>query len=471
MVLPVKRSPGGSFQQFQVGDIVELPGLIISDATASGRIIGTPTQGFNELFLNKHASAGSQPTARSLADITAASGAGLIGVNTAPLVISSPLAADLQSVLEAMDAAIGSGGATLQTAYNAGNTITEGLNGVLISQGSGSPTDTYVLRINANIGAGNPVDGLLIQKAPTPVGDSGTGITVLMGANTAGEGISVLATGSGTGVLVVHNGSGNGLEIDTTSGTGDGLAVQVASGQDPIKSSINGVNALTIDGAAMRMDIGTASAPITVLGYSRVTMGSAPAATLLGYQGFTNTGLVVDISNLGRMYWRAGSGTVAATVADLFHASGTAGSVQVTKGNRLFSRTTIEEIPIENGETLAFGDVVAAGPTAGRCYRAEAKATQRPHVLGVCLVGGTGNLAGTVYALVATAGVVTGLSGLTARSKVYLSVAATGQLESGTGVNNFIGPATAAPGDFVIRMGFAYDTTSMVLCIGEGVVL
>lgn len=391
---------------------------------------------------------------RALSSFAAASGAELIGVDITGLSNSAPGSTDLQTVLEALDAAIGGGGGgSLQDAYDLGTDITQSVaGGILIAQGSGSPANNYVLRLNANVGAGYPMNVLMIQHEPTPVGDSGVGATIRMGANATGEGISVQHLGSGTGVLVATTGTGNGLTVDTSSGTGDGVFVFVATGQNPIQSQINGVNALTIDGAGSRVDIGAAAGVLEITGYGNVVLGSGTGATLKAYRAYTtDAGTSLGTTN-GRMtvVSRAGVNTAASTVAELAVGAGSAGETLLTKGGRLYANTTIREILIENGVTLAAGDVVRP-QSASHVGKASADVNGIP-ALGIVLVGGVGD-GTTVYALVAMQGYVSGLTGLTTGATVYL----------GTTAGQYTTTMPTAAGARVVALGQAISTTEMIL--------
>jgi len=351
----------------------------------------------------------------------------------------------------------GGGGGTLQDAYNAGTDITQSVTGgILIAQGSGSPGDNYVLKLEANIGAGSPMNGLLVEHAPTPVGDSGTGATILMGANATGEGLSVQHLGSGTGILVATTGAGNGLSVDTTSGTGDGISSLVATGQNPFQSQINGVNAFTVDGASMLVDIGTTAAPLTIIGYSACRMGGGTGTNVKSFEAYTtNVGSdPVNTNNLGRILMRPGTNTAASTVADMAFRAGSAGETLLTKGGRLYANSTIREYLIANGVTLVAGDVVRP-QSATTIGKASADVNGLP-AIGIVLVGGVGD-GTTVYALVVTQGYIGGLSGLTTGSTVYLSTTA-GQYTS------TLPTATSA---YTQALGSAISTTEMIVNVDQ----
>lgn len=122
----------------------------------------------------------------------------------------------------------------------------------------------------------------------------------------------------------------------------------------------------------------------------------------------------------------------------------------------------VVSVPIENGVTLAPGDGVAAGPTAGRCALSDAIADAATSFLGVCLVGGTGDAGGTVSAQLVVGGLVSSVAGLTPNAPVYLSTAVAGGITS---------TVPAGVGNRSLRVGWAFDASSFVLHVGEGMVL
>lgn len=182
-------------------------------------------------------------------------GANAIGVGTSALTNSSPGNFDLQTVLEALDAAIGAGGATLQTAYDAGPDITQdATGGIAITRGVGS-ADTHVLQLTSTQTETNPV--LVIDKSPaaTAVGD---GASITMGANAEGDGVSISHAGTdGTGIDLSVTGAanvlgmavtmgaatgGNAIDITMTSGAG-GLPLRFTDGTENVSFGLASISA------------------------------------------------------------------------------------------------------------------------------------------------------------------------------------------------------------------------------------
>jgi hypothetical protein len=301
--------------------------------------------------------------------------------------------------------------------------------------------DNYVLRLEAGLGSSS-VNALMIDRSPTTSG-GGAGVSISMGANAAGAGVSV-----------THLGAGAGLTVDATGGSGLGISSLVAAGQTPFQSQVDGVNALTVDGGASAVFIGESATPFLIMGYGVCRMGSAATSSIKSFEAYTTApgggGDPIDVNNLGRIIMRPGTHTAASTVADLHFRAGSAGESQLTKGGRLYANTTIREYLIANGVTLAAGDVVrpASATTIGK-----ASASSLP-AIGVVLVGGVGD-GSTVYALVATGGYVSGLSGLTTGGAVYL----------GASAGTYATTAPTGAGESEQRLGLAISTSEMIVAI------
>ena len=141
------------------------------------------------------------------------SGSEAIGVYTGGLTIS-PATDDLQTVIEALDAAIGSGGATLQTAYESGNAI--------------SVSTTY-----GAVQISNTTDATNVLELSRTFAGAGSALTVSMGASTTGIGVDIdsVAGASGNLVDILNAGDGVGLFLNNTGG---GNAVQIQDGSTDV---------------------------------------------------------------------------------------------------------------------------------------------------------------------------------------------------------------------------------------------
>lgn len=394
---------------------------------------------------------------------------------------------------------LGSGG-SLQDAYDIGPDITQTLQGIEIT-GGGSMLDTFVLRV---VGSGTAPNRVFqVERSPlTPAG--GAGIEVIMGANATGRGVHLLVNGNGTGQLITTSGSGVGMIVDTSGGTGHGIVsgvaagaspiistidgnnafivdgstmimdvgdvsapldivtyatinVLAATGDNPIQTSINGNNALTVDATGSVVDIGTTSVPIDIVGYRMARMGSAAGATLKSLQAFTTDGgtSAGATNKLLKLLAREGVNAAGTNVAELAISAGSAGETLLTKAGRLYAQNTLVERAIQNGVTLAAGEVVAVSATSARINKADAGTAA--NIIGICLVGGTGNVGGTVFGLVAMNGAtISGLSGLTANAPVYLSDTTAGLVTSA--------PPTD-PTKYHVQIGYALTTSDMVVMV------
>lgn len=387
----------------------------------------------------------------------------------------------------------GGGSGTLQDAYDVGADITQGLDGINIVQGTPSPTDPYVLRLEASLDAGSPVRPLLVVVNPaapwaadgirvemgslasgtgievstTGDGDgitvhrnpgssaTGVGIAVLMGANAMAPGLTVEALGASQGVSVVSNGSGTGVYVNTSGGTGDGITALVSSGKNPIQTQINSVNAFTVDGASLLVDIGATGAPLDIYSYGLLRLGSAAGTRMKSFEAFTTntaTATTTD-NNIGKVVMRPGTNTAVSTIADIAFRAGSGSEVLLTKSGALYANTTIREYLIESGVTLAVGDVVRF-QSDNHVGKASATINGIPAV-GIVLAVHAGGLGDgtTVYALVAMHGYVSGLSGLTRGAPIYLSGTA----------GAYTNTIPSASGSLVQVLGHAISATEAIL--------
>lgn len=116
----------------------------------------------------------------------------------------------------------------------------------------------------------------------------------------------------------------------------------------------------------------------------------------------------------------------------------------------------VEEIAITNGVTLVAGDALAL--VSGRVSKADARAgSVVPGYVGQCVVGGTGNVGGTVKALVVVGGVAPA-TGLTPGAPVYLSTSTLGVVSS---------TEPTGLGALYQRVGFALDATHFAVQVGR----
>lgn len=393
-------------------------------------------------------------------DVTAGPGSGsetsqIAALQGTPLNAMSPTLNDVLTFDGSEWVPAPASGGSLQDAYDLGPDITQTLQGIEIT-GGGSMLDTFVLRV---VGSGTAPNRVFqVERSPlTPAG--GAGIEVVMGANATGRGVHLLVNGNGTGQLITTSGSGVGLIIDAGGGTGHGIVSGVAAGASPIIATIDGNNAFIVDGSAMVVDVGDVSAPLDIVGYRMARMGSAAGGTLKSFQAFaTDGGTSAGATNkLLKLLAREGVNAAGSDVAELAISAGSAGETLLTKAGRVFAQNTLVERPIQNGVTLAAGEVVAISATSGRINKADSSAATSANVIGVCVVGGTGNVGGTVYGLVAQNGAtISGLSGLTANAPAYLSDTTAGLVTSA--------PPTD-PTKYHLQVGYALTTSDMAVMV------
>lgn len=562
MVLPIKRTTTGDLSQIATGDTIDLPGNLRSDATASGRVIGTPTQGFNEILLNKHAATGNMATARSLAATTAGSpGAVLVGVDTTNLTNSAPAQGDLQTVLEALDAASGGGGGgDLQTAYDAGpDIVLDATGAVIVTDGgmSSNPDGAGLIIAADNISN----HGIQITRTPGSPAFGGNGIDVVLAANANAQGVDVttaglgyalrgIATGFGSpgrfegqgqsanatsvaqtdpaasnpALEVAHSGLGPAVNVLPTSdgvvvdmsaagggaafranigfstpavgldvdqggnaagaqvvvsnaasggiaaivehqGNGTVLDLNAAGGTNTLINARAGLTPVLVVDPAL-VEVGEAANPIPVQAFDYIRTGeSAADTTVKSHEAYTTpTGTdPADVANLGRLLMRPGTNTAPSTTADLALRAGSEGETLLTKGGRVYATAVLREFVIANGVTLALGDVVSPSGTTARVGKADPiSANGNDNAFGICLVGGTGDVGGTVRALIVMGGYIDGLAGLTANTPVFLDDTTPGLLTS---------TPPSASGSTSIRIGFALSQSAVIVTIGEKVLI
>lgn len=321
---------------------------------------------------------------------------------------------------------------TLQQAYAAGNTIVvDAANGPLTLSDDTDATTT-----------------LSISRSPVAA-TAGDGIAIALGANVSGSGISVSHAGSGSAGLFNSTGSGDALTVQ--DGGIDVLRVDALGGFSVVTTSGSAAS-ISATGAALTLAGGAASSLKTSAG--NLTLESTAAELVLNDVGAS----ALTLSQVGdRILDRTATGEV------LNGATSVIGAL-----NRLARRLEVggeltAEFPIENGVTIAAGDVVAASAVAGRVTLNNDNAETRTAVIGIAITGGTGDAAGTVKCRFYLPGSVATVPGaaFTAGSPVFAP--------DGTGA-----PTTTAPaniGDRVTRIGYAISATQFVFQPTEGFAL
>jgi hypothetical protein len=121
-------------------------------------------------------------------------------------------------------------------------------------------------------------------------------------------------------------------------------------------------------------------------------------------------------------------------------------SIKAYVDNSLQEYQNITQLADGSSGVLAAGDVVAINGS-GQAIQADASTESTCRVIGLCVATGGGNIS------IAQIGNITGLSGLTAGNKLYVSTTA-GALTS---------TAPSASGEIIFLVGYATSTTAMVL--------
>jgi len=383
-----------------------------------------------------------------------ASGTHAIGVYTAGFANISPGTDDLQTVLEAIDTAIGSGGATLQSAYAAGNTIAvTTANGSI--QVSNSADVTNLLDLSRTFaGAG---DAVQVQMGPGNEAVTGIGVDVSSGTGATGDLLFVNNLGSGA-ALRVQDGSGDVLVVDAAGA----VDITATSGQD-ITITATGGGAEMIISAVSGLTIDCTSAGISIDADAGSNFSCAGGD--LTFDAAAGEVYLDDVGNWGGTLSQSSDRTLSQTGAGevLNGATSIIGAV-----NRIADKIEDEgtgqfvEYAIENAITLAAGDCVARGATAGRIQLADADGTsEQKKYVGICRTGGVGDPGGTVSATVWTAGALVTGTGYTAGSAMFVPTTPGA-------------PSTTAPtgaGDLRQRVGWALSTTQLIADPGPRVIM
>lgn len=365
---------------------------------------------------------------------------------------------------------------TLQTAYDGGPSIVLDATGAvdILSSSVGGNIDPWAMRINSTEFAVKTA--LSVFRSPASSTIAGDALYVENGPNSLGAGLHVAHNGNGiAGQFESAGVGGSGLVVAVTNGANPDSGVVVtyagvgtaavdvdSTAADAIVAKVGGAPVFTAGGSGVL--VGDGGNPVALIGWGLAQLGAGADAQLKSFCGYTtDIATSAPLTNKkGHLFWREGTGAAPTNCADLVHSAGSEGEFPITKAGRLYAQATLREIVIQNGEAIVPGQAVAASATSGRCRRASAINDTATSFLGVCVRGGIGDLGGTVYALVATGGVVDNVAGLVANAPVYLSCTLAGEVTSVVPV----GAANAS-----LRIGFAYSATEFVLHVGEKVIL
>jgi len=339
---------------------------------------------------------------------------------------------------------LGTGGSdTLQQAYAAGNTVAVTSAEGIIDFSNNTNSDTTTV--------------LAIGRAPG-TSTAGIGLDIDLGVNTTGTALQINQQGSGLG-LDVQDGGGSVLQ---TTGAG-AVSITPTSGQS---ATITAAGAGTIDinsaSGAITLDSTGAGISLDSAGASNFSTSSGnltldAAAGELVFDDTGNSGLTLSqVSD--RTLNETASGEIYNGVTSIVGGFNAVANWNVVTGGPF----SFEEA-ITDTVTIAAGDCVAADTTAGRVTQCNANADTNSRFIGIALVGGTGDVGGSVEARVALPGSLVTDSGavFTAGDALFLP--------DGTGR-----PTATAPsgtGDVVQRVGWAITSTTYVIDPGPAVIL
>jgi hypothetical protein len=425
--------------------------------------------------------------------------AGAYAIGVDPSLLANATATDLMTALDEIDAALSATSSTLQEAYAAGNTIdVTAANGIVTFRNNTTSDTTTVFTVDKTPGAST----------------GGIAMAITVGANSTGAALDITNLGSGDLVVFkdgatqafkiqgdgsIQLNSGASGTVDITSGDELNITAQadtlidVTSG--PLTLSTTTSGALTINSAGIldidaagnltmntastfTMTFVTADSNMTLTSGSELNLTSAIASTYQVTSGNMNLDALSGNINLTAsaeiQFDDAGIAKTFSQAADRDFDLTAAGEVLngatsvVGAINRIARAISddgqlLGERPIENGVTIAAGDIIAASTTAGRVTQNNENAEAVTAIIGVALTGGTGDVGGTVFCRFFLPGSIVTDSGATFTSQSALFA------PDGTGRATHTAPAD--PGDRVTRVGYAISATEYVFQPVEGFAL
>lgn len=492
-------------------DIVNLEADLVLGAGIVG-IGSSVTDYLSDLWLVAVNNNGPNNDAYNLRASGANAGAYSIGVD--PTGLTYITATDLQTALEELDAGIAASSSTLQQAYVAGNTIsvttaegaiqfsntTDATNVLELSKSgafggnvlnvSNAAASTGVLAFFNNVGTGS---ALQIQ-------DAGADVLVISDAGaitaTPTSGQNLVGTVAGAGVIDLNAGAG-GVTVDATGGgisldAGAASNFTTSAGALVLQSTaadvdINAGTAVTIDAAGtISLDAGASSNFTTTVG--NIVLNAAAIMDIDGGSAVNIdavTGMSLDAGAASNFSTSAGNLTFDAAAAELvFDDVGNSGTTLSQSADRVFDETGAGEVlngatsllgainrlarkvsvanllevelPIENTITIAAGNCVAASTVTGRVTNATSAVGGNFRFIGICTIGGTGNVGGTNLARFAVSGYITDSgAAFTAGAALYVPETAGRPVVQAT--------LTLDEGDMAKQIAYAISGTTYVL--------
>lgn len=405
----VQLGVGNDGDQVNLGsganDVITLNADLRLGTPAGGIDIGTGvTEYLGKIWLEKILGGDAGPNNDAYNLNTSGVDAGAYAIGVDPARVTNSTAGNLMDMLADLDAAVAVGSPNLQSAYTAGNTIA-----VTTAEGEIQFTNST-----------DSTDVQQILRAPAS-GTGGRGLYISMGANCTGRGLQVTNEGSGD-AFAVFDGA---VQVFTIGGNGSLTANMAAASQ--LKTTAGNL-LLSSDAAELTLnDVGGSNIELNQSA-DRVLDETGVGEVLEGA-----TSIIGAINRLAR--------------------SSTAGA------------GSIDEAPIQDGVTIAAGDVVAQSTVTGRVTTATMNNNTNSRVVGIALTGGTGDAGGTVTSRFALPGTRVTISGASYTAGNALFAPET----PGPPVNSGSAPGDA--GDVLQRVGWARSTTDFIIDLGPQVIL
>jgi len=389
------------------------------------------------------------------------------GIASAP-VISLGGTASGYSLSPAQAAATASGAAVAITAGSAG--ATSGTGGALSLSAGASPTSGTGGAVTITSGNGTAAGAIGIQ--------TGTGTTSAISIGTLNSASVVV----GPSVLTID--SAGAFTATPTSGQAATITAAGAGTIDVTSATGNiTVSSVASSGAAGSLVLGSLASSSASAGSVAVAsyasgIGGSGNISIYTASGANPGGVVIATGNTppaaptssnielvanGEITFSTASGTVGPTYSEAGNrtlaGSFTATSIVGALNELTTSSIATTTLVIANGVTIAAGDVVALGTTAGifgQAILGDASGTITPAVVGIALTGGIGD--GTLTTTVLLAGkATTTITGASGGEAVYMEAAGALTLT-----------APSAPGAYLLRMGYAVSATELVIRMDAG---
>ena len=255
--------------------------------------------------------------------------------------------------------------------------------------------------------------------------------------------VNTITVNTSQNISTLSNLTGNGF-VKTSGGTG-ALSIDT-------NTYLTANQTITLSG-----DIsGSGTTAITTaIGSNKVTNSMLAQMAAHTYKG-NNTGSTANAADITSTQLTADLNQFTSSLQGLVPGSG-GGTTNFLRADGTWTAPTIFTTTVTAGENLTTNDIVylstgaADGSrTAGQAYKLDATNNLRINSIGIVQTG----VSAAATATIITAGVVTGLTGLTAGQPVYASISAPG----GNQVT-----APNATGQWVIQIGVALTSTTMAL--------